>query len=539
MQRKWSGVFSAQIMALIVLICGVLAIQLGQVVSYNRGLGWDGKPYAYITAFLDRVITDRGLDSYRIQRIVPSAIVRFGMQVADLNPAHTASIVRAFQWYNLAMLIAGVYAWNGIATSLRLSTRGRWLGFVALFGSFAVLKLAFYLPVLTDVTALVLGLVVFYCYLKGRNLLLFFAALVGCFTWPVMQYIATLLLLFPRSAAKNPQDTKALPAAVYALPAIAVTLVTWYLYVAEYTILPNYAAPIWRAALAISLLAVFCYLAAAMKYLVNREVVVRTAHCFAEMRWTTTGYAFGLWVAVYFILHFVLIPGLDSPMEITFYTLVVMLESIAKPGVFLVAHVVYFGPVVLLAILFWGRVCEVLHTLGLGAVLVMTLGVGLALVPESRQLIAFFPLLVGVTAKAVDSYPPRSSKWPDIAFIAATLVASRFWMPLNFSTFEDKTSYCDFPAQWLFMTSGPWMSASTYAIQGIIAILLLLLFWWLYRGFDNNLVSVHAGFSDLLPSAQAKSPRAHEEASVVEARRPNRSRSRKARRGSRRGRPSP
>ena len=41
-------------------------------------------------------------------------------------------------------------------------------------------------------------------------------------------------------------------------------------------------------------------------------------------------------------------------------------ESVQKPGLFAVAHVAFFGPVVLLAFLRWRAVCRSLHAYGPG-----------------------------------------------------------------------------------------------------------------------------------------------------------------------------
>src|SRR5262249_45416437 len=67
-----------------------------------------------------------------------------------------------------------------------------------LFVNFAVLKWVPYYPVLTDVYALTLGLLMLYCYLADRALALGVLTALGAFTWPPLIYQGSLLLLFPR-----------------------------------------------------------------------------------------------------------------------------------------------------------------------------------------------------------------------------------------------------------------------------------------------------------------------------------------------------
>jgi len=73
-------------------------------------------------------------------------------------------------WQPIILLTLLAYVWCLIARELDIGMRGKWLGFVALFVNFAVLKQAGYYPVLTDVPAYALGALTLLFYLKRSTI---------------------------------------------------------------------------------------------------------------------------------------------------------------------------------------------------------------------------------------------------------------------------------------------------------------------------------------------------------------------------------
>ena len=193
---------SKHAMAIMVVLYGLIAICFGERIGVNEGRGWDGCYYADIAAdFYGQVFPHR-LDGYRIQRIVPSAVVHYSLRLLHLPTTNLDTIIRAFQVYNLLLLVVTVYLWNGIAGRLRLRSRGTWLGFVGLMCSFSAMKMPFDYPALTDTTAFALGAAIVYAFLAGNRVMILLAAALGAFTWPTLLYLAIPLILFPRRLAQ-------------------------------------------------------------------------------------------------------------------------------------------------------------------------------------------------------------------------------------------------------------------------------------------------------------------------------------------------
>src|SRR5205823_1444985 len=74
----------------------------------------------------------------------------------------------------------------------------------------------------------------------------------------------------------------------------------------------------------------------------------------------------------------------------------------AKPGVFLVTHVAFYGPFFLLALFHWRAVCRLVHEQGVGLTLAVLGGLLLSLNSQSRFVLNVFAMLVPFVVKAVD-----------------------------------------------------------------------------------------------------------------------------------------
>jgi hypothetical protein len=469
-------------MAAAILLYGLAAIRFGELIPVRHGLGWDGAVYARITADFRHEVFEERLDGYRIQRVLPCAIVHYGLLAAGLSTKEDANVIRGFQVLNLALLVLGVYLWDSIAAMQRLGRRGRWLGFVSLFGSYAVLKMTFYYPVLTDTAALVIGMAMVHAYLAEKPLFLWLLAVAGAFIWPTTLYMAVPLLVFPHEAAPPAGGVRPLPLALYAAPAVVVAAAILYYHYVRGRLVEN-VAPTWEATVPLAVACVLVYLAAAFRWLVDREVVERLLRPLRETTLRAVLLAVAAVAVVKAITHFWLVPLPGGDVQPSQAMKTEWLLSIAKPGIFLVSHVVYFGPIVLAAVAFWPRVAAVLRSWGLGPVLAALVGLMLSVTSESRHLLAFVPLLFIATVQALEAV--RLPKGLASAFVVATLVLSRFWLPLGAAEFTGDPM--QMPDQVFFMSQGPWMAGVSYLVMSVVVLGTgLVLGAWYWFGSERN-----------------------------------------------------
>lgn len=458
-------------MVLIVLGFGLAAFVWGPIIPANGGYGWDGAVYGIITRDFHEAVFVKRVDAYRVQRVLPCGVVHYGLRLLGM-PLDDAHIQRGFQVYNLAILLAGVFLWGAASRRMRLSKPATWVGFIGIFGNFAVMRMTFYYPVLTDTTAFALGLAALYAFVAERRAFLWLVGLAGAFSWPLVAPMVLLLLFFPVSAARRATSDGRKPLLVTVLPAASVLVFTLIRY-AKGKIADNTVEP-WDDALPLSLALVFTYLLFATRGLFDRGTLRRLLTFRKETRWSAAVAAVALVLAIVLVKRFVFVPGPAPGYTPKMFLTTTALLSVAKPAIFLVAHVVYFGPIVALAMLYWPRVCERARSYGLGAVGVIFAMLLLSITSESRHLLNFLPLAVAFTVASLDSAFKPHHVW---LFAALGLLTSKCWFPMGqpFVGFWPPGSQQYFlDNQHYFMSQGPWMSDGSYFLQAAATLLVFL-----------------------------------------------------------------
>ena len=147
--------------------------------------------------------------------------------------------------------------------------------------------------------------------------------------------------------------------------------------------------------------------------------------------------------------------------------------TVAKPGVFLVTHCAYYGPIFLLALFLWRPLCRELHRGGMGLTLVVAMGLVLSLNSQSRYFINIFVLLLPFLVKATDSLGWQRGHYVLIAGLC--LLCSKVWLTINCGPFTGKL--LEFPDQYMFMSHGPWISTPMYLAQGAAVLIVGLLLY--------------------------------------------------------------
>jgi len=147
--------------------------------------------------------------------------------------------------------------------------------------------------------------------------------------------------------------------------------------------------------------------------------------------------------------------------------------TVTRPGVFLVTHCAYYGPMFLLAIFLWRPVCRLLHQHGTGLTLAVGAGLLLSLNSQSRFCLNVWVMLVPFVVKAADglAWGPRQYG----VFAGLSLLASKVWLTINTGPFTG--NLLEFPDQYLFMSHGPWVSDAMYLAQGAAAMVMAALLY--------------------------------------------------------------
>ncbi len=455
---------------LVIALC-VVTVALGERIGINQGQGWDGMGYtSWAQAFRQHVLTE-GIPRYYSQRILPSAIVSFGL--GGTGAHSSARVIEGFQVLDSLCLVLSSVLWTRIALTLGWSRLSAWVGFAALFLSFAVLRHALYYPTLTDSSAILLGASMVHGYVGNRRLVLFATAAAGLFAWPAIVPSVVLMVIYPRSSTPAPAaipGRRRVAAGLGCAAALAYVVISIIYYRA-----PLHAAGfdkfqkwIHPNLVVVTLIVIAITLFAATTVLFSERSAWNPKRAWEQAGWgwrTLLGLALGfgvLLVARGWWIHRVGTRG-EGPTMAEFICQQA-LEALRGPLWGLVHHCVYFGPIVILAILAWRRIAAVAAAWGPGAILSMAAVVAFAPSSESRQWVHLLPLLVAITITATrDLWSRRAAT----VFILCALLWSDAWLRIGYDAPGD---WFEFPTQRYFMHMGPWASDGMYVVHLIAAL---------------------------------------------------------------------
>jgi hypothetical protein len=456
----------------------ILLHLFAEKIQVRDGLGYDGGDWygRWARDFRGEAL-DKGLDSYYVQRCLPSAGVHYGLRLCGIVPT-SAAVVAGFAVLNTVCVAVAAIVWFLIATELRLSRAGRLLGFVALFGNYIVLKWSVYNPVLTDLPAYFSGLLMLLFFLKGRRVALAIVTIAASFVWPTALPVGFALLLFPRprppapSILVGPRPAAVLVGLLCTATLLFLGFLLWVGYVIEFD-----AEPPLTVLLPLSALIAVAYLVATLAPLLRLQPLYLVGYWYRRLlTWD------GLLAVVVALLvkgsQFWLTHGKTSFYGLGHRLRFTLMTGVAKPGVFFVAAVVLYGPLVLAAVFLWRPICRLIHVQGVGLTLCAILGVLLGLCSEERGVMNLYPVLVPFVIAAMDEAPwPRSAYW---LLGGVTLLSSKLWLPINSGPFTADPATD--PGQKYFLTHGPWMGLPAYLLQGVAVMACALALHLIIRG---------------------------------------------------------
>jgi hypothetical protein len=470
-------------MWLAVAAAGLAASLFADRIPFNQGFGFEAfSIYKPLTEQLPEYVRERRIDSYTIQRVLPFVTAHYTIRAFGL-PLGGPSILGFFHFWNAAVLALSVWLWLRVARDDGISPAGQWLGFVGLFANFAAMKLPFYYPVNLDTTALLLGLAALHFHRRDSLPGLLATGLLGIFVWPTQIVVVSLLLLMPRSLRwpeAPPPPSRRNRLLLLLLAALAAAGLAYALYGVGARPQSGGAEAV-RSLLPLSLAAASTYLYLGLLALVGplelqSAAVLRACRSLLAPR-RLSAVAL-LWAVHWLATHVLAAPG---PPRLTLYDYLVKYVSLgaaARPGQFLVAHVAYFGPVLLLLVVRWSAVAQAIRELGAGLVACAALAVVLGVNSESRQLVNFLPLLVLPTVLVGERTGANRLLLPGLAAFA--LLLSKVWFPVNYAVpglGEDGAlfptgagSFLAFPAQAYFMNFGPWMSNAMFTVHAAVVL---------------------------------------------------------------------
>lgn len=513
------------LMISIILVLGLLNFFWGEKVPAGGGFGWDGVIYADMVRNIDSMIREGQLSSYYAQRILPSAIVRSMLLFSGASMS-SINIIRGFELYNLILLVGACWAWKRVADTFSLSSSGRWIGFGGIFINFQCSKQAFYYPVLTDVTALFVAILLLLFYVKKKPITLFLTTIIGAFCWPVVSVCGALLLIFLKtelpkeviSPLSLTSTTKSLSFPFFiklgGIVVLTLSIIGYLILIQkgpvseqscnvfnnQYQTLANAMPPsiahllelvrngrnpcvlekfITRLEQFLTALPSLSGLFVVLAMLVgSRSFFLAAIAALRRAQLSLVGLAIAAVLIPFYIVKAISNPGIANPSSLLLLIKLILLPPEGKFLLPIVTLTVFWGPTVLLLLLYWKAFCVQARKLGPGVVAILGFSLFLGLVGEPRFMTIAWPFLVlGIVLSLEVSNKKASFRY---ALTTLTVVYAQFWMRFNLAPWlpPDNAGLQEYPKQLYFMHYGLWMNWWAYIIQFVILILSSI---WLHK----------------------------------------------------------
>ncbi|MCP5043137.1 MAG: hypothetical protein GY944_19095 [bacterium] len=466
--------------AIIVLVASLLTSEL---IPVQSGAGYDGRTYMRWARELsiEKIWTHREsrpdrlrITSYNGRRLLVPVVLHYTLRALGVDPT-VANLLAAFRIANLVFLSIAVLLWCLAADTLRIGNLGKWLGLIGLIVNYVSWKMPFFYPALTDSAAMAFGTGMLLCYLRGHPWTLAGLTLSGGFVWPTIPFFGIAMLAFPRehleSVEPAPHSGNRIAAASCAALAVVCTV---GLLLRGYNVHNTTVEPIaGLVPVSIALVAIYLYLA--LSPLLDSASVWRDI---APRRIVSSGWVM-ISMAVFLIGEAILrsidrVPvshlGAYRTVGDTFMT------AIYQPGIFIIAHALHYGPLILLLLFVWKRCSEEIRRQGTGLVLCFALAVLLSVGSESRKLINFYPAVLLFLVHAVE--PIFRSTWRMASIAGLSVLVSKIWLPMSESL--EVPWIGEITWSTLYHSSrGPWINAYWWAGQSVLmlAIAALLYAW--------------------------------------------------------------
>ncbi len=434
-----------------------------------NGFGHDGCNYGAWALDFDTHAFKQKLGTYRIQRCFPSLVVWGTHKLFHKTPT-TASVIRGFQWMNIACVFIGVLCWTKIARILKVRTLTTLFGTLALFGTYGVLKFTTWYPVLGDMWGYTFGFAFLYAYLARRIYIIIPLAIISAFTWPSAFPLALILLFFWGRRDPPAPAPYRLNHLAGVLAAAAWTAFTLSLVQKQYHP-PSVGQVDWIPSLTrLAVLIIFFYFYFAIRALTDYRPFYNPLNYLKAFFHPGPYIAFTL---LYFVKRYQGKWSVPEPAGFEMWLQDTSIMSTWKPGVFLLAYAVYFGPLIIVFLLRWRHVVEIMKSYGGGILSIAILGTLFGVDAEERHGYTFLAIVLPFALKALDDLDLPARVIRILAILC--VVFSKVYITLPGDVFGNSW---DFPAQAVFMSQGPWMANTMYLLQGAIVLLVAAWLYW-------------------------------------------------------------
>jgi len=201
------------------------------------------------------------------------------------------------------------------------------------------------------------------------------------------------------------------------------------------------------------------YIFFSLKFLYNHQMIFRISNYVKSIFGRNLLFVIAIYLIISFANNLV---TKETIFDFTGVMRFIVPSSLIQPGLFIVAHTIYYGPVVIFCILYWKSFTEKVHKHGLGFIFAITVSLVFSVYSESRGHMLSWPLLIPIIAQIVDQISWKGVHFVLLGFLSILL--SKVWLPFN-NIYNPNELY--------FFHHGPWMKPYPYILNFVTVVILL------------------------------------------------------------------
>ena len=466
MKRNWPIVLLLSAFVL----NGFCTLLWGEHILANNGLGWDGQAYYWLSKNFLHYWEDHIISSYYALRVMPSLIVKMMHTVSRTEHTYEWTPVY-FGLLNLASIFLGtVLLWRSLDG---VRTVWRTIGIGALLSSFAFARMPFYYPILTDSFAFLIGALLLWGHQRDSVPIKAGAALLGAFTFP-----STMVLALPLLALRHWEGQR-IPRRIESWLIVLCITIFIFLSITGPAFLGGMPYDTVQPARWVVLLSI----PFPLMYLIwlwrgyNGFPIQFNPKLLLDYRGAA------VWGIIFTIVVLIILWARPAALPKGFAFMHLVDSGLLHPAVALVAHVSYFGPIMLIPLLFPRRFKEELGKLNLPLRWTAMLSLSMLVASESRTSIVALPLIILLCVRTLNNQSINAAGIVILSIVA--FLWSKVWFTINQG--EMAGELLEFPMQRFFMHIGPWMGTQAYLLQLAAAIATGTTLWFVLKKKENSL----------------------------------------------------
>jgi hypothetical protein len=479
-------------LCLLVCIYAIIYYFSGDKLPVRGGLGWDGLVYgAYAKNFIAEISSNS--DAYHVSRCFPSFLIWSICRVLRIHLDTPAAIFTAFYIFNNMCFLLIALVWNRICVFKKFSFEVFVFGFLCFFCNFIFFKYYQYAPVLTDVFALLLGMLALYFYVKDMYISLYLLLIPIMLTWPIGVVFIFILTVFnkiksPLILSKRKFKYAFLIALIYGLIIIFLSHTEYLKNIYRLAGINDVAVNLSVLSASIASLYVFLIVKEVRFTFLSKKLIsvnrLLIFICFFILAFSIYHYLLGL------SFHNSTDPSaLSSRLISTFLFIYVPTGPLIKPGIFLTMQVATWGPVTLLFIIYCKQMFKKAYNENLALVVLLLISFYFGLNPQYRFNTFLMPITIFLLCMVMQDL--KINYKFNLWFGLIALFSSKIYLPLNVGNMPSEPSSYDLlhtGLQRFFMNSGDWVSWRGYYITlGLTVCTTIMIIFLIKHYFKVNM----------------------------------------------------